>query len=140
MKRWLLVLIITILFAVPTFMLGQVIWPSAPEMPSPTPEQLPFFMIISAIESIGFGLGISFLILAFPLIKRIKSDRKGLLIASYISIIWLLVSWWPHDNLHRNIGMDLQKLLYIEYGFHFTLIIAGSIIAYGFFRMLKNKN
>ncbi|HLC32055.1 MAG TPA: hypothetical protein VJK51_05295 [Candidatus Nanoarchaeia archaeon] len=106
----------------------------------PTETQVPFFIVISIIGALGFGLGISFLFVAFPLLRNIRSEGKGLLIASYLSLIWLLISWWPHDNLHRHIGMDLQKLLYLEYGFHVTLIIAALIVAYGFFRMLKSRN
>jgi hypothetical protein len=36
-----------------------------------------------------------------------------------------MVSWWPHDNLHISNGNDLRGLLFIEYGFHFTLMIAA---------------
>ncbi len=38
-----------------------------------------------------------------------------------------------HDNLHKVNGMNIQGLLYIEYAFHVTIIIAGVILAYAFF-------
>ncbi|HEV8224498.1 MAG TPA: hypothetical protein VGP74_04510, partial [Rubrobacteraceae bacterium] len=50
---------------------------------------------------------------------------------------WFLVSWWPHDNLHIHNGEDLQGLLYIEYGFHVTLMLAGIVLAYSLLTMLK---
>ena len=52
----------------------------------------------------------------------------------YLSIGWLLISWWPHDNVYSHNGEDMQGLLYIEYGFHVTLMAAGLILAYSFLR------
>ncbi len=57
----------------------------------------------------------------------------------FIALPWMLVSWWPHDNLHVHNGMNLQGLLYIEYGFHLTLIIASLILTYGFLTSLKEQ-
>ena len=45
--------------------------------------------------------------------------------------------WWPHDNLHLHNGMDMQGLLFIEYGFHVTLIIAAGALAFSLLTMLK---
>jgi hypothetical protein len=47
MKTRLKVLIVTLLFAVPPFLLGPVIWPPNPKGPTPTPEQVPFFIVLS---------------------------------------------------------------------------------------------
>ena len=54
----------------------------------------------------------------------------------YLCIGWLLVSWWPHDNLHIHTG-SLQGLLYIEYGFHMTLILSGLVLAYSFLSLMR---
>jgi hypothetical protein len=48
-----------------------------------------------------------------------------------------MVSWWPHDYLHIHNGNDLQGLLYIEYGFHLTLMLAGIVLAYSLLTMLR---
>jgi hypothetical protein len=34
----------------------------------------------------------------------------------------------------------LQALLYIEYGFHVTAIIAGLVLAYGFLLLLRQQS
>ncbi len=47
----------------------------------------------------------------------------------YLSIGWLLISWWPHGHQHQHNGDDMQGLLYKEYGFHATLMLAGLIVA-----------
>jgi hypothetical protein len=58
----------------------------------------------------------------------------------YISIAFLLVSWWPHINLHNTNGFDLQGLLYIDYGFHIPLMISGAIVAYGFLNLFRQPS
>ena len=135
MKTWIKVALVTALFAVPAMALGQVIWPPAPGSPEPSAGQLPFFIFLSVFEAVAFGLGISFLLFGFPALLRLARGSRLRAWAMYLSVGWFLVSWWPHDNLHN--GLDLQHLLYIEYGFHVTLIIAAVVLAYSLLTMLR---
>ena len=137
MKTWIKVALVTALFAVPAMALGQVIWPPAPGSPEPSDGQLPFFIFLSVFEAVAFGLGISFLLFGFPALLRLARGSRLRAWAMYLSVGWFLVSWWPHDNLHLHNGMDLQHLLYIEYGFHVTLIIAAVVLAYSLLTMLR---
>ena len=137
MKIWLKVLLITLVFGIPAFILGPILWVPSPDM-KPTPMQLPFFMLLSAIEAAIFGFGIAFIIFGWPLVKK-ASKSKSISAAAFVSLSWLLVSWWPHDNSHIHNGMNAQGLLYIDYLFHVTIIIASLILAYYFIRVL-NEN
>jgi hypothetical protein len=137
MKPWVKVAVVTTLFAVPAMALGQVIWPPAPGGPEPTAGQLPFFIFLAVFEALTFGLGISFLLFGFAPLRRAVGGSALRTWAIYLSIGWLLVSWWPHDNLHIHNGMDMQGLLYIEYGFHLTLMLAGIVLAYSLLTMLR---
>lgn len=128
-------MLITIVFAAVTFFTGPLLWPPAHEIPAPSAVQLPFFIFLAVAESVTFGLGISFILLGWPWIRSFKQS-KSLAAASFIAIAWMLVSWWPHDALHMSNGLNLQALLYIEYGFHFTLMVAGLIVAYHFWKTL----
>ncbi len=137
MKTWMKVLFVTALFSVPAFLLGPVIWPPAVGGPEPSAGQLSFFIVLFAIEALAFGLGISFLAFGLPLVRKAAGGSRLRAWAMYLSIGWLLVSWWPHDNLHIHTGMDLQGLLYIEYGFHMTLILSGLDLAYSFLSLVR---
>ena len=137
MKTWMKVLFVTALFGVPAFLLGPVIWPPEAGGPEPSAGQLPFFVVLFAIEALAFGLGISFLAFGLPLVRKAGGGSRLRAWAMYLSIGWLLVSWWPHDNLHFHTGMDLQGLLYIEYGFHMTLILSGLVLAYSFLSLVR---
>jgi hypothetical protein len=140
LKPWVKVLLVTVLIAAPAMVLGPVIWPPAAGGPEPTGGQLPFFIFLALMESVLLGLGISFLLFGLPVVRRVSPDSKARAWAMYLSIGWLMVSWWPHDNLHISNGNNLQRLLFIEYGFHFTLMIAGLVLAYCFLSLIRQRS
>jgi hypothetical protein len=123
--------------AVITFLTGRIIWPPAVDMAPPTSQQLPFFIGMAAIEAIGFGIGVLFLVTTWSRFRSVSQEIRGLATAAYVSIAWMLLSWWPHDNMHIHNGHDIQGLIYIEYGFHATLIIAAIIVAIFFVKTLR---
>lgn len=138
MKPWVKVLIITLIFGIVSFLLGDVFWPMAESEVAPTAQQLPFLIVVMIIESIAFGLGISFLILGWPLVKKVAHGSKFTAWSLYIGATWYMVSWWPHDRLHMSMEHgDYWSLIAVEYGFHVTLILAGALIAKGFFDVMK---
>jgi len=133
-------IILVVVLAAITFALSPVLWPSPVGGMQPSASQLPWLMFISAIESVSFGIGVWFLIEGRKLLSAELNVSKKLATWTYVSIIWTLVSWWPHDNFHRaNGGMNIQALIYIEYAFHLTLIISAIIIAKFFLKALNQK-
>ena len=140
MKTWIKASIITALFGVPAFVLGPVIWPPAAHGPELSAAQLPFAIAIFAIEALGFGLGISFLALGLPAVRRAADGSRARAWAAYLSIGWLLVSWWPHDNLHMHVGEDPRGLLFLTYGFHLTLLLSGLVLALSFLSTMRGQN
>jgi hypothetical protein len=49
----------------------------------------------------------------------------------------LMVSWWPHINMHTHNGTDLQGLILIDYLFHLPSMVAAVVLAYCFFSLLR---
>ena len=131
---WIAPAILTLVLAAVAFVaspnapLGR-FWAPALGIPQPSAAQLPLFIILNLAEVLTFGLGVSFLIFGFPLVRAISPASAGLTRAAHISTAWLLFNWWPHDSLHLHVGLELNGLLAIEYGFHITLMIAGAIVA-----------
>lgn len=121
-------LIITLGVAVLAFFLTHVIWPDPAGAVGPSADLMPWFVLVNVFEALGFGAGIALLVTMW---KHARKHPWAL-----ASITWLLVSWWPHDSLHR-IGEErgFGYLLGLELGFHVTLIIAGFILAVYFMRM-----
>lgn len=140
--NWKLVLVITLGLAIvavlanPNGPLGG-FWRPPADSPVPTSAELPFFILLNIAEGLTFGLGMSFLIFGYPMVRAISPASSGLTRAAHLSIAWLLINWWPHDSLHIHNGVDLGGLLGIEYAFHITLMIAGAILAYFFLTLLR---
>jgi hypothetical protein len=133
-----LALALIVVGTVVSFALGRVIWPDPPG--SSLPDDLfPFFVLVSLVESIGFGLGLAFLVLGLSWVRRAGTGNP-LAVVTYVSMVWMLVSWWPHDNLHRVLAhTDYRGLLRIEFGFHVTLIFAASVLALFVARVLATR-
>ena len=137
-RLWVKVLVVTLLVTVSASLLGHAIW--HPVGLAPSPAQMPFFMVVSLFEALAFGLGVSFLIFGLPLVRSVSADSKLRAWLMYLGLGWALVSWWPHGNLHMSNGDNMQRLLYIEYGFHVTLVISAAIVAYCFLSLLRDRS
>lgn len=139
MKMWMKVAIVTLAVAVPAMLLGRVIWPPAEGGPIPTDGQMPFFIFLAAAEALVFGLGVSFLFFGLPAMRRLAAGSASRAWAMYLAVGWLLVSWWPHDNMHIHNGENLQGLLYIEFGYHVTLMLGGLVLAWCFLSLAREN-
>jgi hypothetical protein len=45
-----------------------------------------------------------------------------------------------HDSLHMHNGMNMHGLLFIEVGFHITMLICGVTLALGFVRLAQHSD
>ncbi len=134
------IILLTVACAIPAFLLGRVIWPDPMDAPQLAGIQIAGFMLIAALEALAFGAGVSFICFGRKLLRNAPSARARHARLAFSAIAWTLVSWWPHDNMHRANGMmNAWGLLRIEYIFHLTLIISAFIIASYFIRTLRAR-
>ena len=125
--------------AVPGGPLGS-FWQPAHDMPMPAGFQVQAALFLRVVNSTALGLGIAFLFFGYPLMRSIASVSKGLARAAHLSTAWLLVNWWPHDNLHTYVGVSNQDaLLAILLVFHATVIICGLILIRYFLASVKTQ-
>jgi hypothetical protein len=138
---WTRVVAVTLVAAGAAMVAGPILWPTSdpPLFPEPTSAQVPFFVLLQVVTCLTFGLGVSFLIFGLPVVRGVSTGRKLRAWSMYLSIGWLLISWWPHGHLHQHNGHDLQGLLYIEYGFHVLPMLAGLILAHGFLALMRER-
>lgn len=138
--RLALPLAVLALLATPLGPLGG-FWRPSPDIPveSATTLQLGLFMVLNIVEALTFGLGISFLVFGYPMVRAILPASPGLTRAAYLSAAWVMINWWMHDSLHTHVGMALSRLLAMEYAFHLTLMIAGLILGYFFTVVLRTE-
>jgi hypothetical protein len=126
---------VTLAVSAVAFLTTFAIWPNPPGALQPPSTLLPFFAVLSIIECLAFGLGVTFMVFGGARLAALGQGRR-LTILAYVCTAWLLVNWWPHDNLHRVTGFEWVGLLKIEYGFHVTLMIAGAVVAYFFWKVV----
>ncbi len=138
MKTWMKVAIVTTLVAIPAFVSGPILFPAAEGGPSPTAAQLPFFLFLAAGDAILLGLGVSFVLFGLSVLKQVSPDSKLRAWAMYLSIGYLMISWWPHLNMHAHNGTDLHGLLIIDYLFHLPLEVAGVVLALSFLSLFRS--
>ena len=77
MKTWHKVLLITLGTAVPTFVLGPIIWPPDLHGAAPVGLQLLLFMVLAALDSLTFGLGVAFISYGLPLVRRAAGESRA---------------------------------------------------------------
>ena len=130
---------ITLVAGIAAFLLSSALWPNPPGADQPPPGLVPFYVIEAAVESVAFGLGLAFLLRGAQLLLTADARPHANDVASYLAIGWLLANWWPHTNLHRVTGFDWYGLIWIEYGFHVTLIVAGAVLASAYLRGLLGR-
>jgi hypothetical protein len=121
------------------FALTPVNWPLSPAAQPPPGNLLPLFILLGALESLAVGLGVAFLLFGRQWVGSMGVS-PGLSIATYISIAWLLVNWWPHDNLHRVVGLEWSRLMIIEYSFHLPLLLAAAVVAWFFVSLSRRES
>ena len=139
-RTWLPVVVLTAIIAVPAFLVNPIVWAPAPDGPVPTAAQIPYLVAMDAMQAIFLGLGVSFLLFGLPIMRNISPDSKTRAWAMYLSIAWLMISWWPHIGMHvHNSPDNLQGLIYIDYLFHVPLMIAGAVLAYCFFSLVRRR-
>ncbi len=139
-RTWLPVLVLTLIIAVPAFLLNPIIWSPAPGGPAPTAAQIPYLIALDVMQAVFLGLGVAFLFFGLPIMRSISPDSKTRAWAMYLSIAYLMISWWPHIGMHvHNSPDNLQGLIYIDYLFHVPLMIAGAVLAYCFFSLVRRR-
>src|SRR5829696_4536645 len=71
-RTWLPVLVLTLIIAVPAFLVNPIVWAPAPDGPVPTAAQIPYLIAMDAMQAIFLGLGVSFLLFALPIMRNIS--------------------------------------------------------------------
>ena len=139
------VILITLIVAIPAFLMEPNgpfggFWAPAPSNPEASGIQVPLFILLGIAEAVVLGFGISFIFFGYNWLKSVARPKQvspALIRATYVSIAWVLVNWWSHDAWHIHNGLNLKGLLAIEYGYHLTLMGAGLIASWFFYKVLN---
>ena len=107
--------------------LSFVLWRTPPGAATAPNSVIPLMLPVEVvIPAVAFGLGIAFLLVGRPLVRR--NDAPRLSRAAHAGIAWLLLNWWPHSNFHR-VAQGWTSLLAVDYVFHITVIASTVVVA-----------
>lgn len=87
-------------------------------------ELFPYFLQLGVAEAIALGYSVSLVVTSFPG-KALSPLTLGQTRKGFLCMIWMLGNWWIHDSLHIHYGSDFLPLLFIEYIFHATMMLAA---------------
>ena len=130
-------LALVILWTAASVPIGLAIWP--PAAGTPPGHVLPVIVIVSLFEGGSFALGVAFLVFGGRVLGA-AGRWTWLTSVTYVGIAWLLMSWWPHDGLHRSgFGRTFAGLATIDMAFHTTLILGTAVVTVFFIRAIRSS-
>ncbi|WP_405977287.1 AMP-binding protein [Streptomyces sp. NBC_00158] len=110
-------------------MFTGVIWPGSTDLTGvPNPWAL-LFWILYLCESLAFGAGVVFLLNGRrPMLAQGRG--RGITTAAHLAIAYLLIAWWPQDNLYRLAAkQDWPRQAALVYAFNVPLMVAALVVA-----------
>lgn len=128
------ILLLTIAIGLVAFFTGPLIWPMGPDVPMPPANLLPGYIALSAIEALAFGFAVAFAAFGWPAIRDLNLGVPWLNKLLFITLCWFIGNWWMHDNLHMHNGLNMHGLLFIEVGFHLSMLACGVTLAVALLR------
>ena len=135
MKRAWGMVLVTLAVGVAAFVAGPHIWPMNPAVPMPPAILVPGYIALSAIEALAFGFAVAFAIFGWPSIRGLRLGAPWLNKLMFVTLIWFIGNWWAHDNLHMHNGLDMHGMIFIEIGFHMTMLACGLTLTIGLYRL-----
>ena len=129
----------TLVIGAAAFLVGPILWPMSPTVPAPPSTLLPAYMAVSAVEALAFGFAASFAAFAWPAVREVPLGAPWLSRVLFGSLVWLMGNWWIHDSLHMQVGLDMNRLVFIELFFHMTLLACGLTVALGLMRIAGSR-
>ena len=118
------------------FLLTPTLFPPHPNVAPPAAGLIPYFIALSVVESLFFGIGVAFLLFGLPKMRQVARISGLSPWPSYLAIGYLTASWWPHLGMHQVAGVDFDKLIVVDYVFHLPYIISGAVVAHFFYATL----
>ncbi|MFJ3833199.1 AMP-binding protein [Streptomyces sp. NPDC090046] len=107
----------------------NLLWPGSTDLTG-VPQPWAFlFSVLYLFECLAFGVGLVFL---FGGRARMRRQRRSpaLTVAAHLAVSYLLLAWWPQDNLYRLAAkQDWPLQAALVYTFNVPLMIAGAVAA-----------
>ncbi|MFJ8209601.1 AMP-binding protein [Streptomyces sp. NPDC096033] len=107
----------------------DLLWPGSTDLTGvPGPWSF-LFSVLYFFECSAFAAGLLFLFAGRSRMRR-PGPGRCLTTAAHLAVAYLLLAWWPQDNLYRLAAkQDWPRQAALVYTFNIPLMIAGFIVA-----------
>jgi hypothetical protein len=106
----------------------DLLWPGSTDVSAVPAPWAWLFRGLYLAEWLSFGAGALFLFLGRRAVARFDRGPVWTTLA-HLSIVWLLVAWWPQDNFYRLASKsDWPQQAALVYGFNVTLMLAAAVL------------
>ena len=136
-KPWQLFLL-TVVVGLAAFLTGPKIWPMGQDVPMPPSNLLPGYIAVSAVEALAFGFAVAFAAFGWSAIRDLPLGSRWLNKLLFVTLCWFMGNWWFHDNLHMHVGLDMNRLLYVELFFHMSMLVCAVTLALSLMRLTRH--
>ncbi|WP_328610390.1 AMP-binding protein [Amycolatopsis sp. NBC_00345] len=121
-------LLIAVPVALPLYFLTSVIWPGSTNTAAVPQPWAAFFQVLYAAEAASLGLGVAYLFMGYSLLSGWGCPR-WLTVLTHLAIAWLLLAWWPQDNLYRlSSPQDWPRQGVLVFVFNVALMLAAAVV------------
>ncbi|WP_424216573.1 AMP-binding protein (plasmid) [Streptomyces sp. BI20] len=108
--------------------LTGVLWPGSTDLTGVPAPWSWLFRGLYAAELLACAAGLLVLLFGRSRIARFGRG-PGATTAAHLALVWLLVAWWPQDNLYRLAGKrDWPLQAALVYAFNIPLMIAAGVL------------
>lgn len=110
--------------------LTDAFWPGSTDLTGVPAPWAALFFVLHVFEALAFAVGVVFLFGGGARMRR-HGRGRALTRAAHLAVVYLLVAWWPQDNLYRLAAKhDWPRQAALVYTFNVPLMIAGAVVAF----------
>ncbi|MFH8381576.1 amino acid adenylation domain-containing protein [Kitasatospora sp. NPDC018058] len=122
------VLFCVLVFASAAWGMSFALFPGSTDVTGvPTPYNA-LFELLYLCENLAVGAGVVYLAIGFEAVLRLGRPYR-LSVLTHLSITWLLVNWWPQDNLYRlTRATDWPREAAMVFAFNVPLMLAALVV------------
>ncbi|MEE1826287.1 AMP-binding protein [Streptomyces sp. BE20] len=119
---------VALAFSVLAWVFTDALWPGSTDVSAVPAPYDTYFQVLYLFEWGSFGLGVVWL-LAGPGALVELGRPFWLSVATYLSVFWLLASWWPQDNMYRTSAKaDWSRQSLLVYVFNVALMVSAAVV------------
>ncbi|MFE6054429.1 AMP-binding protein [Kitasatospora sp. NPDC056446] len=119
---------VVVLFAGVAWAMTFALFPGSTDVTGiPVPYNL-LFKLLYLCENLAFGTGIVYLTTGFESLLRLGRPYR-MSVLTHLALTWLLVNWWPQDNLYRlTRANDWPREAALVFSFNIPLMLAALVV------------